>query len=126
MKKSDLLILLLIPLCLLVLAFINFNNAKEFGSFSEEVKERSNGISELKTSFDNIKNKNNVTSSEILVLNNKILTSTEGVLKHYSDFSGSMSKWLKELSYTILIMSLINIYLIIIMYRKYKNVNKNL
>ena len=126
MNKRDLTILLLLPIFLVVLSFVNINNSKEFGSFTNEIKKELKEVSELKTSWSNIENKNNVTSKELLPLNNKILIATEGMLKQYSEFAGGMSKWLKELSYLIIFVSFLNIYFISLVYRKYKNVNKNL
>lgn len=126
MKKQDLIFLLLLPIFLVVLSFVNINNSKEFGSFAEEINEELKEVSELKSGWGKIENKNKITSKEFLPLNKKILTATEGMLKQYSEFAGSMSEWLKELSYIIIFVSFLNIYFISLVYRKYKNVNKNL
>ena len=112
--------LLCMPVFLLVYSITGIYGAKNIESFSEELNASISEVQELKTSWNEIDIKSIDKNHAMFSFNEKILKSVEGAYEYYSEFSRKLSSWVNRQSYTVLIISLLNISVVLIVNRRLK------
>ncbi len=126
MSKIELTILLILPAFIIVFSLISINTANELNSFATEMKSRSNDAANLVTDWKKVGITDNKKLKELASLNKSTISSIQKLYNEYSEFSTSMAELVTKYYYPISLLSLFNIFLIVILYRKYKNAAKNL
>ena len=126
MSKMELTALLILPTFIIIFSLISINTANELNSFAVEMESRSNDAAKLVTNWKKVGVTDNKKLKELASLNKNTITSIQNLYNEYSEFSTSMAELVTKYYYHISILSLFNMYLIIIIYRKYKNAAKNL
>ena len=126
MSKMELTILLLLPSFIIIFSLTSINTANELISLSTEMESRSNDAAKLVTNWKNVGITDNKKLKELATLNEKTISSIQNVHNDFSNISSNLAEVVTKYFYHILFLSLFNIYLIVILYRKYKNAAKNL
>jgi len=126
MSKMELIILLLLPIFIIIFSLISINTANELISLSTEMESRSNNAAKLVTNWKKVGVTDNEKLKELATLNEKTISSIQNIHNEFSDISSNLAEVVTKYYYHILILSLFNIYLIVILYRKYRNATKNL
>jgi predicted PurR-regulated permease PerM len=126
MSKMELTILMILPVFIIVLSLISIHTANELTSLATEMESRSNDAAKLVINWKKFGVTDNEKIKELASLNEKTISSVQNVYNEFSDISTNLAEVVTKYYYHILFLSLFNIYLIVILYRKYKNAAKNL
>ena len=125
MSKKEFSILLFLPAFIIILSLISINTSNELNSFASEMDSRSNDATGIITNWKKVGITDNKKLKELASLNQSTLTSVQSLYKNYSEFSTNMSELINSHFFYIMFISLLNIYLVISIYRKNRNVGKN-
>lgn len=117
MDKLELSVLLLAPIVMLSISLASIVGVSSFSSFETELNELSGEASDLKLSFNHIKNNidpdkeslSKAETSKLISFNEKLLNAVKGLLGQYSGFSSNISDWVVRQNTSIIILSILNI-----------------